>query len=202
MKKIKKVTVHAGHNPSGKIACGAKDILDESREARIITKKVIRLLKKNGIKAVNCTVNNGKNQDDVLQKICAKCNAQADVDLNVAVHLNSGANNSSGNGRTTGTEVLVLPVSGDDAMMTKTIKTDKGDVAKRVCRQMEKLGFRNRGVKARYDLCVLNQTKAPALFIEVCFVDDKDDAKLYKANREAVARAIVRAILNHNKACL
>ena len=31
MKKIKKVTVHGGHNPSGKIACGESDLLDESR---------------------------------------------------------------------------------------------------------------------------------------------------------------------------
>ena len=61
MKKIRKVTVHAGHNPSGKIACGASDLLDESTEARYITKKVIKLLKKNDIKAVNCTINNGTN---------------------------------------------------------------------------------------------------------------------------------------------
>ena len=49
MKKIKKVTVHAGHNPSGKIACGASDLLDESTEARYITRKVIKLLKKKGL---------------------------------------------------------------------------------------------------------------------------------------------------------
>ena len=45
MAKIKAVTVHGGHNPQGKIACGASDYIDESREDRIITKKVIRLLK-------------------------------------------------------------------------------------------------------------------------------------------------------------
>ena len=49
MSKIKAVTVHGGHNPQGKIACGASDYIDESREDRIITKKVIRLLKKNGM---------------------------------------------------------------------------------------------------------------------------------------------------------
>lgn len=40
MAKIKAVTVHGGHNPHGKIACGASDYIDESREDRIITKKV------------------------------------------------------------------------------------------------------------------------------------------------------------------
>ena len=26
--------IHGGHNPAGKIACGASDLLDESREDR------------------------------------------------------------------------------------------------------------------------------------------------------------------------
>ena len=90
MKKIRKVTFHAGHNPSGKIACGASDLLDESTEARYITRKIIKLLKKNSIKAVNCTVNNGMNQGDVLRKICAKCNAVKDADLHISIHFNSG----------------------------------------------------------------------------------------------------------------
>ena len=47
MSKIKAVTIHAGHNPKGKIACGASDYIDESTEARIIVKKVKALLKKN-----------------------------------------------------------------------------------------------------------------------------------------------------------
>ena len=72
MNKIKKVTIHAGHNPSGKIACGAVGILDESLEARAIVKKVIALLEKNNIDTVDCTVNNGISQTDVLRKICEK----------------------------------------------------------------------------------------------------------------------------------
>lgn len=201
MDKIKKVTIHAGHNPSGKIACGAVGILDESKAARTIARKVIVLLQKNGIKAVDCTVNNGTSQNDVLKKICAKCNAQKDVDLNISIHFNSGANDSRGNGKTTGTEVYVRPVQGDNPQLAKTLKTDKGDIAKRICNQMSKLGFRNRGVKASSGLYVLNQTKAPAVLIEVCFVDDKDDADLYKKNKDAVARAILNAVLNHNKKC-
>ena len=188
MKKIKKVTVHAGHNPSGKIACGASDWLDESTEARWITRKVIKLLKKNGIKAVNCTVNNGVCQNDVLYKICTKCNAVADADLHISIHFNSGRNDKKGDGKTGGTEVW----------LTKNVD-DKGDIAKRVCSQMAKLGFTNRGVKVTSGLYFLNHTKAPAILIEVCFVDDKDDYMLYKADRLDVAKTIVRAIINHNK---
>ena len=188
MKKIKKVTVHAGHNPSGKIACGASDWLDESTEARWITRKVIKLLKKNGIKAVNCTVNNGVCQNDVLYKICTKCNAVADADLHISIHFNSGRNDKKGDGKTGGTEVW----------LTENVD-DKGDIAKRVCSQMAKLGFTNRGVKVTSSLYFLNHTKAPAILIEVCFVDDKDDYMLYKADRMDVARAVAQAVINHNK---
>lgn len=190
MKRIKKVTVHAGHNPSGKIACGASDLLDESTEARYITRKVIKLLKKNGIKAVNCTVNNGTSQGDVLRKICAKCNAVADADLHISIHFNAGRNDKTGDGRTGGTEVL----------LTQNV-ADKGDIAKRICSQMAKLGFTNRGVKINTSLYFLNHTKAQAILVEVCFVDDKDDYMLYTSDRDAVARAVVKAVLNHNKAC-
>lgn len=188
MKKIKKVTVHGGHNPSGKIACGASDFLDESKEDRYITRKVIKLLRKNGIKAINCTVNNGRNQTDVLQKICAKCNAVADADLHISIHFNSGRADKKGDRKVGGTEVL----------LTENV-SDKGDIAKRICNQMSTIGFTNRGVKINKNLYFLNHTKAPAILVEVCFVDDKDDYMLYTSDRDAVAKAIVRAIINHNK---
>jgi len=189
MKKIRKVTVHAGHNPSGKIACGASDLLDESTQARYIAKKVIKLLKKNGIKAINCTVNNGINQSDILRKICAKCNAVADADLHISIHFNSGRADKTGDKKVGGTEVL----------LTENV-ADKGDIAKRICNQIAKLGFTNRGVKINKNLYFLNHTKAPAILVEVCFVDDRDDYMLYTSDRDAVAEAIVRAVVKHNKA--
>ena len=79
--------IHGGHNPAGKIACGASDLLDESREDRKICKEVVRLLKKKGHKAYNCTVSNGTSQNDVLKKICAKCNKRK-ATLDVSIHLN------------------------------------------------------------------------------------------------------------------
>lgn len=189
MKEIRKVTVHGGHNPSGKVACGASDFLDESTEDRIITKKVIRLLRKNGIKAVNCTVNNGTSQTDVLRKICAKCN-RANADMDISIHFNDSASEKKRDGQTTGTEVFVINNTGDRA-----------DVARRICHQMEKIGFTNRGVKVNKNLYFLRNTIAPAVLVEVCFVDDWDDARLYINDKDAVAMAIVRAILFHNRSC-
>lgn len=54
--------ISAGHNPSGKVACGAKEFLDESKENRLVTKEVIRLLRTSGHKVYDCTCNHGRSQ--------------------------------------------------------------------------------------------------------------------------------------------
>ena len=112
----------------------------------------------------------------------------ADADLHISIHFNSGRDDRKGDNKVGGTEVLV----------TENV-SDKGDIAKRICNQMSKLGFTNRGVKTNRNLYFLNHTKASAILIETCFVDDKDDYMLYTSDRDAVAKAIVKAVLNHNK---
>lgn len=175
-----RINIHAGHNPDGKVACGAVGLLRESTEARKIKDEVIRLLRGEGHTVYDCTVDNGTSQNDVLQKIVAKCNAHS-VDLDVSIHLNAGAGDKTGNGRTTGTEVYVY---------SSTSKAKAA--AERVCANIASLGYRNRGVKARPELYVLNKTKAPAMLVECCFVDDADDVGLY--NDASMAQAIAEGI--------
>ena len=175
-----KINVHAGHNPDGKIACGAVGLIRESTEARAVKRLVIRKLRAQGHTVYDCTVNNGTGQADVLSRIVKKCNAH-EVDLDVSIHFNSGASDRRGNGRTTGTEVYVYSKSGKAA-----------EYADRTVEAISKLGFRNRGVKENRTLYVLRKTKAPAMLVECCFVDDKDDVKLYRA--EKMAAAIVKGI--------
>lgn len=176
-----KINVHAGHNPDGKVACGAVGLIKESTQARAVTKKVIELLKAAGHTAYNCTCSNGTSQSDVLAKIVKKCNAH-DVDLDVSIHFNSGAGDKKGNGKTTGTEVLIY----NDSSKAKPI-------AEKVLKKITALGFKNRGVKVRSDLYVLKNTKAPAMLIECCFVDDKDDVNLFNATK--MAKAIAEGIM-------
>ena len=59
--------------------------------------------------------------------------------------------------------------------------------AERVVEEIAALGFKNRGVKIRTDLYVLRRTNSPAMLVECCFVDDKDDVKLYDAKKMAAA---------------
>lgn len=169
------INVHAGHNPDGKIACGAIGHIKESTEARAVKDKVIALLKAKGHTVYDCTCNDGTSVGDVLRKIVAKCNAH-DADLDVSIHFNAGT--SDKNSKTTGTEVLVY---------SKASKSNTA--AKRTVDEIAKLGFTNRGVKVRSDLYVLKHTNAPAMLVECCFVDDKDDVKLYDVNKMATAIA-------------
>ena len=68
--------VHSGHNPDGKVACGAVGLIKESTEARKVAQEVISLLKKEGHTVYDCTVDNGISQGDVLYKIVKKNNCQ------------------------------------------------------------------------------------------------------------------------------
>ena len=178
-----KINIHAGHNPAGKIACGAVGILDESRENRRVVKRLIKLLRKEGHTVYNCTVSNGTSQTDILNKIVNKSNAHT-VDIDVSIHFNSGANDKKGNGKTTGTEVLVYSQQSEAAVC-----------AKRIAASIASLGFTNRGLKERSDLRVLKNKPQMALLVECCFVDDVDDAKLYNANK--MAKAIAEGILGY-----
>ncbi len=180
-----KINIHAGHNPDGKVACGAVGLIHESTEARNVVSKLVTLLQKAGHTVYNCTVNDGTSQSDVLNKIVRKCNANA-VDLDVSIHFNAGAKDTSGNGTTTGTEVLLY---------NKTTKAYT--YAEKVCNEISKLGYKNRGVKVNQGLYFLNNTKSPAMLIECCFVDDADDVKLYSADK--MAKAIAKAIVGDIK---
>ncbi len=174
-----RINVHAGHNPDGMAASGAVGLIRESTEARAVKDKLIEKLTVMGHTVRDCTCNNGADQNDVLKKIVAACNTQ-EADLDISIHFNAGASPEA-DGNTTGTEVFIY--NGSSAATP---------YAKQVVDSIAALGYRNRGVKERPGLYVLRHTKAPAMLIECCFVDDPEDVALYSADR--MASAIVAGI--------
>ncbi len=174
------INVHAGHNPDGKVACGAVGIIRESTEARRVKDAVISGLRQLGHTVYDCTCENGTSQANVLSRIVAACNTRK-ADLDVSIHFNSGAKDAAGNNRTTGTEVYVY----------NSASKARG-YAERVCAAIAGLGFKTRGVKYSTNLYILRKTIAPAMLIECCFVDDKDDVRLYDC--QEMADAIVYGI--------
>ncbi len=102
------------------------------------------------------------------------------------IHFNSGAGDEGGNGKTVGTEILVH-------------ENETGvSVEKSIVENIAKLGLKNRGVKRRGDLRNMNilhkQGIAYAL-LEVCFIDDADDMKIYREKKDLIATAVADRIL-------
>lgn len=169
------INVHAGHNPHGKVACGAVGLISESLENRRVKDLVVDELRRMGHTVYDCTVEDGTSQSDVLNRIIRKCNAHK-VDLDVSIHFNSASN-----AQASGTEVYVY------SDRSKAISTAR-ETLNAIC----SLGFCNRGVKTNSKLVFLRHTSAPAMLIECCFVSSEKDVSLY--NAEEMAAAIVYGI--------
>lgn len=181
-----KYNVHGGHNRK---VPGASGILDEVTEDRKVKDAVIKYLRAAGHTAYDCTDDAGTTQGKNLANIVAKCNSHG-VDLDVSIHLNSGRGDSKGDGKTGGVEVLIYSTSVKG--VAKDIADEIADTFGYGLRTDETTPSGYAGVKIKKNLYVLKNTKAKALLIECCFVDDKDDAKVWNADR--CAKAIVRAI--------
>ncbi len=176
-----KFNVHAGHNMK---AAGASSYLNEVTEDRKIKDRVISYLRAAGHTVYDCTDDSGKTPGACLKNIVEKC-SRHEVDLDVSIHLNA-SKKDSGDGKVKGTEVFIY-----------STKSRAKGAAERICRKMAALGFTNRGVKTSTSLYVLKNTKSPALLIEVCFVDDKDDYNLYKkVGVDKISQAIAEGLIN------
>lgn len=156
------IGVHAGHSKKGS-GEGAIGYIHESIYARKIAHYVIKSLRELGYTVRNTTVDKG-NQKEVLQGIYKK---SIDCNYNLSIHLNSGGGQ--------GFESLVKKP-------TSKIKTLNDKIA-------ENCNFKNRGVKSRSDLYVLNRLNNCILF-ECGFVDNVKDVNFVKNNYEFIGKKI------------
>ena len=171
-----KYNVHGGHNS---IVPGAVSILNEVTEDRKVKNKLISLLRSAGHTVYDCTDDSGRTSGANLANIVAKCNKHS-VDLDISIHLNAGRGDTKGDGSTGGVEVFCYD--------SKT-----KDVAQSICNAIASaFGYHNRGVKYSTGLYVLRKTKSKAILIECCFVDDKDDTKVW--NSDKCAEAIYKGL--------
>lgn len=171
-----KINVHAGHTSQNGKACGACGIVKESIEDRRIKEEVIRILRSRGHTVYDCT-SEGNTASENLYLIVQKCNRHK-VDLDVSIHLNCY------NGKGHGTETLIY-----------SSNSKAKAAAKRIDKNIAKLGFTDRGVKIRPELYVLHRTNAPALLVETFFCDNKTDCDLYKkVGYKSISEAIADGI--------
>lgn len=105
----------------------------------------------------------------------------AGSDLFLSIHRNSFPTDNE----VSGVETLVYDLSGLKYQMAQDIDD-----------QLEAVGFRNLGVKARPNLVVLKRTKMPALLVEAGFLNSDTDNMLFDNNFDAIAEAIARGVLD------
>ena len=110
----------------------------------------------------------------------------SEYDYVLEIHFNA-ISRSSSDGKTKGCEAWVT---------SREIDTL---VELNILQNLKKLGFTNRGVKTSGGLAVINQAKnsgTKSCLIEVCFIDDEDDLRLYVSNKQRVSEAIAKGIID------
>ena len=168
------LAIDIGHNVP--YDTGAVGIRKEDDLNRLVGNALINKLRGKGIKVVNCTPNTAKSLNDSLyQRVITANNSGAT--LFVSIHHNACPDGY-------GSEVLCIKNNYQGGLSTK--------VGQAILNELSSLGLRNRGVKDRRDLYVINNTSMPALIVECAFVDSSLDMKNY--NPEKTAAAIYKGI--------
>ena len=174
--------IMAGHTLDGQKGSGAVGYIHESVETRRVGPAVTENLRKLGQKATYIKLDKPIT-DSYLYDQVKLANSKGTFDCVVQIHFNAGS--SDKDDKQTGTETYY--------------RSSNGKVfAVRVNDKLNKL-YRKRDTGARNDkpnLYWLKNTNCPAILIEVCFVDDKDDVKIYNNNFDETCRLIAEGLAN------
>ena len=169
-----RIVISSGH---GKYVRGASGLIDEVDEARRVVPEVAQCLRDMGHEVEEFHDDVSQTQNENLNTIVEYHNSQ-ERDLDVSVHFNAYTPTDGGRG----TEVLYVT---------------QEELADRVSYFIADAGqLINRGAHKRTDLFFLNNTSEPAILIEVCFVDAKEDVTCYQKNFELICSAIAEALVD------
>ena len=173
-----KILVMAGHTASGNKGCGAIGHINESNQTRRVAPKVVEYLKQLGVDATYIKLDKATSSSYLYDQV-KLANSKGKFDCMVQIHFNAGS--SDPNSNTTGTETYY--------------RTSSGKVfSDRVNKKLSTL-FKDRGSKKdTKGLYWLKNTNSAAILIELCFVDDKDDCKVYQNNFDKICRLIAEGL--------
>ena len=176
---IKNILLIAGHGDGDPGAIG-----NGYREADL-TREMARLIKPHLDKYVNVDI------FDMTKDMYKYLNTGhtfnfKTYDYVVEIHLNSTFQPLPEDEKTTGSEILIHEL-------------ERGStVEEKILENLEALGLKNRGIKPVSNLLVMNTCKRKQgvshALIEICFIKDADDMKIYASKKEEIAKAIVKGI--------
>jgi N-acetylmuramoyl-L-alanine amidase len=162
-----RIVISSGHSLHVR---GASGVLDEVNEARKVVNQLASELHNRGVDVHIFHDDASTSQNQNLNNIVNFHNSQT-RDLDISVHFNAYQKTS----KPMGTEVLYV---------------SQKDLASKISSAIASNGFINRGAKKRTDLFFLNNTKMPAVLLEVCFVDSEADASIYKSEFNNICDSI------------
>lgn len=122
-----------------------------------------------------------------LTQRCELANNQ-NADMFICVHINSATASARG------TETLWNP--NRNAVTAKNGLTSRELAEAMHSSAVEVTRFKDRGLKSRTDLRVLNGTNMPACLIEYGFISNKDEASKMKNNTSLYGKALYSSVVN------
>ncbi|MBO4228381.1 N-acetylmuramoyl-L-alanine amidase [Bradyrhizobium neotropicale] len=162
------IIISSGHGQYVRGACG---IIDEVNEARVLVERLATDLRFRGVDVKTFHDDVSYTQNENLNRIVDFHNGHI-RQLDISVHFNAYEQVPHG----MGVEVLYV-----------TQGTLAGQVSAAIAAAG---GLINRGAKKRTDLFFLNSTEAPAILLEVCFVDSEADCFAYRDYFDDISAAI------------
>jgi N-acetylmuramoyl-L-alanine amidase len=172
-----RIVMSSGH---GLHIRGAEGIIDEVDEARRVVEEVAKYLRRLGVDVVTYHDDVSNDQQENLNRIVDFHNAQGPHDIDASVHFNAYLPEGQTTDEPKGCEVFYTTA---DALAIDLSAT-----------MAYTAGFIDRGGKHTDDLFFLNNTAAPAVLIEVCFVDSQADVDLYHEHFDELCLAIAEVL--------
>lgn len=171
-----KISVNAGHTKEGAGYGASYKGFHESHITRAVVKALIPKLKERGHTVHSSTVDKAVTQSAYLKKTCQLVN-DSGADLFLSVHCNASSSHLG------------------QGVECWTWQGKKNATAAKICAHLAGLGFKNRGIKDGSGFYVIKRTKPTAILIELFFLDNYTDRKLYlEHGAEKIAEAIARSI--------
>lgn len=179
----KLIAIDAGHGGSDPGACAG------GAQEKNITLEIAKKLKEELLRQ-NFKVFMTRETDiyDTPKAKAKKAN-EAGADIFISIHCNSAQSALA-----EGTETLCFSLSGEGAALA--LKVQKSLI--------NSLGLKNRGVKERQELTVLNSTKMTAVLVETAFISNANERVLLLSQgfQKKAAKAICKGVLEYfGKSC-
>ncbi|MHB9940740.1 N-acetylmuramoyl-L-alanine amidase [Clostridium sporogenes] len=167
--------LNPGHTLSGgDVGTRGINELKEEVLTRELVGEIDKELRGRGHRTNICRIDYAPTLQESLNKQVALCNS-VNADLNICIHFNTTVGGYGSEVYTYNGKYLIE--------------------ADRVLKELNKLGFKSRGIKNQ-PLALTKRTKAKTIYVEVCFIDSSRDVSiLNKYGMNVIAKAIVNGVL-------